>query len=150
MTHENARRVAQLIGLHRERWGIDRMAPCTIQWVTTALYALLGALDSLDNRNAFIELCILARSFSRQFPLGKGIMRMLQLTAKQMQLSLPEETDALFSEFAAENWSEKDREAFSSFYPHFQTVIRHGPTRPDDLALDKFLQKWDKLSISDP
>ncbi|OJJ05012.1 hypothetical protein ASPVEDRAFT_829340 [Aspergillus versicolor CBS 583.65] len=150
LTHENARRVAQLIGIHRERWGIDRMAPCTIQWVTTALYTLLGALDSLDNRNAFTELCILARSFSRQFPLGKGIMRMLQLTAKQMQLSLPEETDSLFSEFAAENWTEKDREAFSSFYPHFQTVIRNGPTRPDDLALDRFLEKWDKLTISDP
>ncbi|KAL4913090.1 hypothetical protein BDW62DRAFT_214528 [Aspergillus aurantiobrunneus] len=148
-THDNARRIAQLIAFHRENWGIDRMAPCTIQWVTTALYALLGALHSTDNRNAFTELCTLARKFSRQFPLGKGIMRMLQLTAKQMQVSLPEETDALFSAFAAESWSEKDREAFSSFYPHFETVIRHGPTRQDDVALDRFLQKWDKLTISD-
>ncbi|KAL4924602.1 Zn(II)2Cys6 transcription factor [Aspergillus undulatus] len=149
-THQNARRIAQLIVLHRERWGIDRMDPCTIQWVTTALYALLGSLGSVENRNAFTELSVLARALSRRFPLAKGIMRMLQLTANQMQVSLPEETDALFSAFAAESWSQKDREAFSSFYPHYETVIRNGPTRPDDVAMDHFLQKWDKLTISDP
>ncbi|KAL4785977.1 hypothetical protein BJX76DRAFT_322692 [Aspergillus varians] len=150
MTHKNARRSAQLIALHRERWGIDRMAPCTIQWVTTALYALLRELHSTDNRNAFTELCTLARAFSRQFPLGKGIMRMLQLTANQMRVSLPEETDGLFSAFAVENWSDKDRQAISSFYPHFATVMLNGPTRPDDLAMDRFLKKWDNLAISDP
>ncbi|KAL4948540.1 hypothetical protein BDW69DRAFT_91175 [Aspergillus filifer] len=149
-SHRNARRIAQLIALHRERWGIDRMDPCTIQWITTGLYCLLGSLDSLENRNAFIELSIIARALSRRFPLAKGIMRMLQLTANQMQVSLPEETNALFSAFAAESWSEKDREAFSSFYPHYQTVIRNGPTRPGDLAMDRFLMKWDNLSISDP
>ncbi|KAL2827809.1 hypothetical protein BDW59DRAFT_160117 [Aspergillus cavernicola] len=148
-THNNARRIAQLIGIHREGWGIDRMAPCTIQWVTTALYALLGALHSTENRNAFTELCIIARAFSRRFPLAKGIMRMIQLTAKQSQVSLPEETDALFSAFAAESWTEKDPETFSSFYPHFASVIQNGPTRREGVALDQFLQKWDKLTIAD-
>jgi hypothetical protein len=66
-----------------------------------------------------------------------------------MQVTLPEETDALFSSFAAETWSEKDREGFSSFYPHWGTVIRNGPTRQEDVVLDRFLQKWDKLTISD-
>ncbi|KAL4995319.1 hypothetical protein BDV10DRAFT_174901 [Aspergillus recurvatus] len=148
-TLDNARCIANLIVLHRQRWGIDRMAPCTIQWFTTALYALLGALDSAENRVAFTELCTTARAFSRRYPFAKGVMRMLQLTAKQMQLTLPEETDALFSSFSAETWSDKDREGFSSFYPHWETVIRNGPTRHDDVVLDRFLQKWDKLTISD-
>ncbi|KAL4735393.1 hypothetical protein BDV11DRAFT_196097 [Aspergillus similis] len=148
-TIESARCIANLIALHRKRWGIDRTAPCTIQWVTTALYALLGALDSDENRIAFTELCTTARAFSRRYPFAKGVMRMLQLTARQMQVTLPEETDALFSSFAAEAWSEKDREGFSSFYPHWGTVIRNGPTRQEDAALDRFLQKWDKLTISD-
>ncbi|KAL4974630.1 hypothetical protein BDW66DRAFT_161074 [Aspergillus desertorum] len=148
-TLESARCIANLIALHRQRWGIDRMAPCTIQWFTTALYALLGALDSAENRTAFTELCTTARTFSKRYPFAKGIMRMLQLTAKQMQVTLPEETDALFSSFSAETWSDKDREGFSSFYPHWETVIRNGPTRQDDVVLDRFLQKWDKLTISD-
>lgn len=149
-TITNARRIARLMGIHRERWGIDRVAACTIQWVTTALYTLLGALDSTENRNAFTELCILARAFSRRFPLAKGILRMIQLTAQQRHVSLPEETDALFTDFVAESWTEKDHEGFSSFYPHFGTVIENGPTRREDLALDRFLEKWDTLSISTP
>ncbi|KAL4900102.1 hypothetical protein BDW74DRAFT_188665 [Aspergillus multicolor] len=149
LSHRNARHCAQLIALHRQRWGIDCMAPCTIQWATIALSALLGALDSADNRIAFTELCTTARAFSRRYPLAKGILRMLQLTAKQMQVTLPEETDALFSSFAAEAWHEHDGEGFSSFYPHWETVIRNGPTRQDDDVLDRFLQKWDKLTISD-
>ncbi|KKK14586.1 hypothetical protein P175DRAFT_0443092 [Aspergillus ochraceoroseus IBT 24754] len=148
-THANARRIAHLISIHRNRWGIDRMAPCTLQWLTTSLFALLPALDSVENRNAFIELCILSRSFSRRFPLGKGIMRMLQLSASQMKVSLPEETGVLFSAFEAESWTEKDRQAFSSFYPHFASVIQHGPLRKDDVAMDRFLEKWDNLTISD-
>ncbi|RDW72688.1 Zn(II)2Cys6 transcription factor [Aspergillus mulundensis] len=148
-SHQNARHCAQLIAIHRQRWGIDCMAPCTIQWVTIALSALLGALDSAENRIAFTDLCTTARAFSRRYPIAKGIMRMLQLTAKQMQVTLPEETDALFSSFAAEAWHEHDGEGFSSFYPHWTTVIRHGPARQDDDVLDRFLQKWDKLTISD-
>ncbi|KAL6230509.1 hypothetical protein BDW75DRAFT_234337 [Aspergillus navahoensis] len=148
-TLDSARCIANLIALHRQRWGVDHMAPCTIQWVTTALYALLGALDSAENRTAFTELCTTARAFSRRYPFAKGIMRMLQLTARQMQVPLPEETDILFSSFSAETWRDKDREWFSSCYPHWETVIRNGPARQDDVVLDRFLQKWDKLTISD-
>ncbi|KAL5050973.1 hypothetical protein BDW71DRAFT_81063 [Aspergillus fruticulosus] len=148
-TLDSARCVANLIDLHRQRWGIDCMAPCTIQWFTTALYTLLGALDSAENRIAFTELCTTARAFSRRYPFAKGVMRMLQLTARQMQVTLPEETDALFNSFSTETWSDKDREGFSSFYPHWETVIRNGPTRQDDVVLDRFLQKCDKLTISD-
>ncbi|KAL4866709.1 hypothetical protein BDV12DRAFT_131236 [Aspergillus spectabilis] len=151
-TLANARRIAQLIGVHRERWGIDRMAPGTIHWVTTALFALIGALDSTETRTAFTDLASVSRAFSRRFPLGKGIMRMLQLTARQLEVSLPEETDVLFSSFAAESWSAKDREQFSSFYPHFQSVIQYGPTRPDEMSsygMDVYLQRFDSLKISD-
>ncbi|KAL5333306.1 hypothetical protein BJX70DRAFT_406335 [Aspergillus crustosus] len=151
-SHIHARRIAQLIDIHRERWGIDRMAPCTIQWVTTALFALIGALDSAENRTAFTELATLSRAFSRRFPLGKGIMRMLQITAREMKVSLLEETDALFSFFAAESWNDSDIERFSSFYPHFMSIIKNGPARPHEMAtygLDVYLQKFGTLQISD-
>ncbi|KAL4875398.1 hypothetical protein BJY04DRAFT_202129 [Aspergillus karnatakaensis] len=148
-TFADARRISYLIGIHRERWGIDRMAPCTIQWVTSALYALIGALDSPENRAAFIDLSTLSRAFSRRFPLGKGIMRMLQLTAQDMKVSLPEVTDVLFRSFAAESWSANDHDKFSSFYPHFQSVIKNGPGLGSGMVpMDQYLQ-MDKLKISE-
>ncbi|KAL2812016.1 hypothetical protein BJX63DRAFT_433018 [Aspergillus granulosus] len=148
-THLNARRITQLISIHRMRWGIDRMPPSTLQWITIGLFALLGALDSPANRTAFTELCTLLRAFSRRFPLAKGILRMLQLTAQNMDIVFPEETDVLFSAFTTETWTDKDRESFSSLYPHLMSVIKNGPTQRDDGSLDQFLQKWDNMAITD-
>jgi hypothetical protein len=125
------------------------MPPSTLQWITIGLFALIGALDSPENRTAFTELCTLSRAFSRRFPLAKGILRMLQLTAHHMNITFPEETDALFSSFAVENWTDRDRESFSSLYPHLMSVIKHGPARREDGSLDQFLQKWDNLSLED-
>ncbi|KAB8068205.1 hypothetical protein BDV29DRAFT_184942 [Aspergillus leporis] len=145
----NARRIAYILGIHREKWGIDRMAPSTVQWTSISLFTLLEALDAPENRKAFIELCIFARAISRRFALGKGIMRMIQVTASQAQVSLPEETDALFLDFETQTWRDKDSQAFSSFYPHFSTVIRQGKARETDISMDRFLEKWDGLSIGD-
>ncbi|PYI09547.1 hypothetical protein BO78DRAFT_394770 [Aspergillus sclerotiicarbonarius CBS 121057] len=144
----SARRVAALLGVHRDKWGIDRMAPSTIQWCSIGLFTLMESLDSIANRSAFIELCIIARAFSRRFPLAKGILRMIQLSANQMQVVLPEETDALFTDFETLAWKEKDAHEFSSFYPHFSSVVRQGPTRQGDVDMDQFLAKWDTLALS--
>ncbi|RAK95629.1 uncharacterized protein BO80DRAFT_439252 [Aspergillus ibericus CBS 121593] len=144
----SARQVAALLGVHRDKWGIDRMAPSTIQWCSIGLFTLMESLDSPANRNAFIELCIIARAFSRRFPLAKGILRMIQLSANQTQVVLPEETDALFTDFETLAWKERDAQEFSSFYPHFQSVVQQGPTRQGDVDLDQFLAKWDTLDLS--
>ncbi|KAH2847874.1 hypothetical protein KXW36_007523, partial [Aspergillus fumigatus] len=135
---ESALRIAGLIGIHRDKWGIGRMA--------------LDALDSPDTRNraAFIEMCIVARAFARRFPLAKGILRMIQLSANQMQVVLPAETDALFTDFETRSWEGKDRHTFSTFYPNFARVVRQGAAREEDVSMDRFLEKWDSLAISDP
>ncbi|KAE8397440.1 hypothetical protein BDV37DRAFT_289431 [Aspergillus pseudonomiae] len=140
-----ARRIAQILSIHREKWGIDRLAPSTVQWASIGLFTLLEALDSPENRKAFIELCIFARAMSRRFALAKGILRMIQVTAQQTEVSLPTETDALFLDFETQTWRERDSLSFSSFYPHFLTVIRQGKVRQSDVSMDLFLEKWDNL-----
>ncbi|KAH1430351.1 hypothetical protein KXX32_004046 [Aspergillus fumigatus] len=149
---ESALRIAGLIGIHRDKWGIGRMAPSTIQWLSIGMFTLLDALDSPDTRNraAFIEMCIVARAFARRFPLAKGILRMIQLSANQMQVVLPAETDALFTDFETRSWEGKDRQTFSTFYPNFARVVRQGAAREEDVSMDRFLEKWDSLAISDP
>ncbi|KAI3002245.1 transcriptional regulator family: Fungal Specific TF [Aspergillus niger] len=144
----SARRVAELLRVHRDKWGIDRMAPSTIQWCSIGMFTLMEALDSTDNRNAFVELCIIARAFSRRFPLAKGILRMIQLSATQTEVALPEETDALFTDFETLGWKQRDAKEFSSFYPHFSSVVQQGPARQGDVDMDQFLAKWDGLSLS--
>ncbi|PYH92151.1 hypothetical protein BO71DRAFT_400803 [Aspergillus ellipticus CBS 707.79] len=144
----SARRVATLLGIHRTNWGIDRMAPSTIQWCSVSLFTLLEALDTLENRNAFIEICVFARAFSRRWPLAKGILRMIQLSANHAQIGLPEETDVLFAEFESLAWKEHDAHEFSSFYPHFISAVQRGPARQGNGDMDRFLAKWDGLSIS--
>ncbi|KAH1630590.1 hypothetical protein KXX59_007076 [Aspergillus fumigatus] len=148
----HALRIAGLIGIHRDKWGIGRMAPSTIQWLSIGMFTLLDALDSPDTRNraAFIEMCIVARAFARRFPLAKGILRMIQLSANQMQVVLPAETDALFTDFETRSWEGKDRHTFSTFYPNFARVVRQGAAREEDVSMDRFLEKWDSLAISDP
>ncbi|KAL4890685.1 hypothetical protein BDV59DRAFT_183979 [Aspergillus ambiguus] len=144
-----ARRISSLLNIHRDKWGIDRMAPSTIQWVTIGLFTLLEELDDPHNRNAFVELCIIGRAFSRRFPFAKGTLRMVQVSARETKVSLPAETDALFTDFEAQSWRENDAQGFSSFYPHFSTVIRHGHERQEGDTMDQFLEKWDGLTLED-
>ncbi|RAL08504.1 C6 transcription factor [Aspergillus homomorphus CBS 101889] len=144
----SARQIVHLLGIHRAKWGIDRMSPSTIQWWSIGLFTLMESLDSRENRNAFVELSIIAGAFTRRVPLAKGILRMIQLSASQMQLVLPEETEALFTDFETLAWKESDAQEFSSFYPHFHTVVQHGSFRQPGVDLDQFLAKWDGLSIS--
>ncbi|PLB38625.1 uncharacterized protein BDW47DRAFT_131248 [Aspergillus candidus] len=144
-----ARRIAYLLGLHRERWGIDRMAPSTIQWISVSLFTLLEGLDQPENRNPFVEVLVLGRAFARRFALATGIMRMIQLSAEQMQVALPEETHALFVDFQTQTWGDRDANGFSSFYPHFLTVVQQPEARQTEASMDNFLGKWDNLNLKE-
>ncbi|KAF9887267.1 hypothetical protein FE257_010395 [Aspergillus nanangensis] len=142
-----AHRISHLLNIHREKWGIDRMAPSTIQWATTSLFILLEDLDDPVNRTTFVDLCIIARAFSRRFAFAKGTLRMVQVSASQMQVSLPKETDALFTDFETQAWREKDAQKFSSLYPHLPSLVSKG--RQEDDTMDHFLEKWDNLKLDD-
>lgn len=145
----SAREIATNIATHRRKWGIDRFPSPSIQWVSAGLFALLDGLDDPANRSAFIELCVVARSFSRRWPLAKAILRMIQLTAEQMGV-LPSEVEPLFLDFERKDWTMKDRETLSSSYPNFAAYYQPGAergSRADEEDMDAFLKKWDKLRL---
>ncbi|KAI9933769.1 hypothetical protein MW887_004841 [Aspergillus wentii] len=140
-----ARHVASLITIHRQRWGIDRMGTSTSHWVIVSLFALLEALDTQENRTAFITLCTVARSFAHRYPFGAGLLRMIQLNAAQSHITLPEETDALFADFEEETRGRTDPAQFSSLYPNFGAAVR--PDQASDTETDQFLERWDGLNL---
>lgn len=147
--HSCAREISSLIGIHRSKWGVDRMSLTRIQWVMRSLFALLGDLDNPCNRTAFIELCTVGRSFARNYMLPRGILRMIQITAHQMEAPLPSDVAALFRDFESESWERKDLEKLSSVYPNFATIYRPSNSA-EDHEMDRFLEKWDSLCIDWP
>lgn len=84
---------------------------------------------------------------SRRWMFGKGLMRLVQVTARHLGVTLPPETDVLFSDFESKIWSSQDREKLSSFYPNL--AVSAGAFQDDEKELDRFLEKWDGLSISE-
>lgn len=94
-----------------------------------SLFTLLEELDDPVHRSAFVELCIIGRAFSRKWILTKGILRMLQVSAKQNEIVLPAETNALFLDFEQQMWEKGDGERFSSLYPNPNSLAKSGGER---------------------
>ena len=125
-----ARHVARLFVIYRRQWGIERMHPSGIQCVAVSCFALFEGLEHPENGDALITLCIAARDFGRHFVLARGVLWMIQFFARQINIELPEEVDALFQEFEASGWMAEDPIQFNSLYLN---------------AMDQFLQKGDPV-----
>ncbi|GJP88302.1 C6 transcription factor [Aspergillus niger] len=143
----SARHIAGLMELHRSSWGIDMFPACYIHWIAVSMFTLMGQLDVLANQEAFINLCVAAKVASRRWPLARGTLRTVQITAKRLGVKLPPETDTLFLDFEKEIWGPKGRNGLSSLYPNFAVLT--GSLRNEAVEMDKFLEKEDSLEALD-
>ncbi|RDK41112.1 C6 transcription factor [Aspergillus phoenicis ATCC 13157] len=109
----------RLLRIYRAKWGIDYMCLTTVSCLSTALFTLLSELGDPGRKSVFAELCVVARACSRKWPIMKGLMRMLQLSARKNHVCLLPETHALFVDFEATIWERHDDERFKSIYPNF-------------------------------
>jgi hypothetical protein len=137
---------AALVDQQREVWGLDYMPPANIHCITVSMYTLLENLDDEESCDAFVTLSIAAEAASHRWALGKGMLRLVQLTAKQMKVLLPPETEALFSDFEAKLWRHQDRKALSSQYPHFTHSMKRGEV--DEIDMDTFLERFDDMQVT--
>ncbi|PYH80499.1 hypothetical protein BO82DRAFT_433285 [Aspergillus uvarum CBS 121591] len=116
------------------------------------LVAAAGASwnGSPDHRNAFTELCIIARTFARKWTFMKGILRMLHVSAQKDGVALPPETHALFVDFSDRVWGRAQRDRFRSLYPNPSSLAETGGDRSrEEAELSSFLEKWNTLEIRD-
>jgi hypothetical protein len=148
---ESALQITQMIRLYRLKWGIEFISGTAVYWVSIALFVLLDELENPSSRRAFIDLCSVAKVLSKQWFLMKSILRMLQITARQMHISLPPETDPLLQGFETSIWrQERDRRRLSSAFPNFslmfQRVTGVGGGLHDPIDLDRYLEKLDEVS----
>lgn len=94
----SAIRISQLLGVHRASWGISHISGNNIKWTTISQETLLEHLDDPTNREAFISLCTIAKSFARRWAYGEEMLRSVQATASHLGISLPCETHVLFED----------------------------------------------------
>lgn len=148
---ESALQIAKMINLYRAQWSIEFISGTAVYWVSIALFVLLGELEDPSSRRAFVELCSMARTLSKQWFLAKGILRMVQLTARRLQINLPPETEVFLKEFETDTWcQERERRRLSSAFPNlsllFQRVMSTGASLYDPMDLDQYLEKLDDCS----
>ncbi|KAJ5291801.1 hypothetical protein N7478_001052 [Penicillium angulare] len=141
----SARECGQLIDAHRDGWGFDRMSPVNVHWITVSMFTLLQDLENEASCKAFVNLSVGAKAFANRWPLGKAMLRLVQVTAKQMEVKLPSETDALFIDFETRIWNIEDRKLLSSQYPNFAHSMKRGQV--DEIEMDAFLAKFDDLYV---
>ncbi|EEA23431.1 conserved hypothetical protein [Talaromyces marneffei ATCC 18224] len=148
---ESAHQVAQMIRLYRSKWGIEFISGTAVYWLSIAFFVLLDELQDQSNHKAFIDLFSVAKVLSKQWFLMKGILRMLQLTARQMHISLPPETEPLLRDFETNMWrQESGRRKLSSAFPNFLLLFRRvtdeGGGLHNPIDLDQYLEKLDEVS----
>ncbi|EED20777.1 nitrogen assimilation transcription factor nirA, putative [Talaromyces stipitatus ATCC 10500] len=161
--------VRDLMNIYRSRWRRIEYQPVDyMQLTTVCLFTLLEDLTSPGSSQAFVDLSVIARSAARRFQLARGMFRLVQLTARQQNITLPEEAQPLYQEFEIEWIRAGGVEQFSSSYPNFSLSMRslaarnsppqdtgddndstkRGMDKRSDLSLsnaelDSFLRKWD-------
>lgn len=102
-----SRRISRLMRIHRSAWGIDRIPLSNIFWITTALLTLLDNLSDPQNRDAFSNLAVAAKAFSRRWVLGQAKLEQLQQRASDRGIALPDETGPLFSDLEFVAWRKR-------------------------------------------
>lgn len=142
-----------------------------MQLTTVCLFVLLEDLNAPGSSQAFVELLVIARSMARRFQLARGILRLVQLSAREQNIVLPDEAQQLYQEFELEWFRTGGAEQFSSSYPNFSLSMRSlaasnssPPDGSDDdgdsakqgndkrqgltlssAELDLFLKRWDDV-----
>ena len=148
----SALETAGLMDMLRRDWGLDSITVMMTQFVSVATFVLMEDLQSTASQAAFVELCVAARSFARRWALGKGMLRMVQQTAKEMQISLPEETAALFEDFESRAWNTTDRKDVGGGGASGSVAGAAAATKRDprfsEMVLDQLLDKWDDIMRS--
>jgi hypothetical protein len=126
-------RISELLEMIRQIWGADHFPVIIIQPATIAAFALFEDLEQRrDSQEAFYKLCIILRAASRRFRVNRGVLRLIEKTAKEKRISLPDGCDQLLADFN----TAMDLDGSVS-------------ATTEDIGLDYLLEKWDDLDLND-
>lgn len=107
----------------RSQWPVDCIPGTMTQYTSVAMFTLLENLHDAQSKQAFIESSIILRSLARRWQPAKGILRLIQLKAMEMDCALPVETQIIFREFEAELWKTEHSGGSVAFIQTLQTLL---------------------------
>ncbi|KAL9620805.1 MAG: hypothetical protein Q9160_004705 [Pyrenula sp. 1 TL-2023] len=143
-----ARKIATLDHLYAQLYGFRYLQLFMLQSTTVAAFRLLSDLEEPSSRAAFSVLCRTANASARLWPLSAGALRMVQQTAKEMDVDLPPESRRFFDDFESEIWSMQEVGKFSGDYPNF-LLASGGITETQPGGLAAVLSDLNQMSISE-
>lgn len=139
----SAHAVGKLMEVHENNWGFELMNFTNMRWIATALYTLMDDLSDTAGHTAFRELCMPAISMAKRWLIVRGMLRLVRIQAKLRGKTIPEDIRRALNDFERRYWRPEDQQQFRSCYPDFAASIREQDDHlPEDLELDKFLEKW--------
>lgn len=152
---------------YRSKWRrLEHLPVEYMQLTTVCLFTLLEDFEAPGSREAFVDLSLIAHAMARRFQLARGMLRLVQLTARHQNLELPEDVQQLYQDFETDWIRAGGAEKFSSSYPNFSLSLRSlaasssvqnstssvpccaGSDKEQELSassaeLDLFLERWD-------
>ncbi|KAB8336725.1 hypothetical protein FH972_021034 [Carpinus fangiana] len=135
-------RVSELAESLRTSWGAERMSTNDAHVVMLAMFALLdGTQQEEEQRRAFERLCRAALVAARIWVLAKGQLRLLQLTARHMNVRLPPVVEGWLGEFERNVWTRDDVARYSSMYLNYALLVQAEGASRGGLAMDALLRK---------
>lgn len=80
---ESAKGMSELLAIIRSQWPMPCMPLNCMHFSTVALFILFEDLDSKENSDTLVNVCICLRGLARRWVLAKGSLRLVQVTTRQ-------------------------------------------------------------------
>jgi hypothetical protein len=84
----SAREISHLMEIQCSTWGIQSFPSFGMEWVTSALFALLNDVDDPKSREALVNLFGTAALASRRWERGKDMLQAVRLAVEQRGMAL--------------------------------------------------------------
>jgi len=78
------------------------------------------------------------------------MLKMVQMTAQEMNVKIPTESSVFFEEFETEVWAKQDTSVFNADYPNFAIASGQSSSVPGPAGLSDLIKTWGKLSFESP
>ena len=82
--------------------------------------------------------------------IAKGMLRLVQIRARTMNIKLPENAVPIFDDFEKNIWKEGDNLRFSSLMPDLAAFFNDGDLDHTTLELDHILMATDLMHLNEP
>ncbi|KAB8336726.1 hypothetical protein FH972_021035 [Carpinus fangiana] len=137
-----ARKIAELHTECHRMYGPGHTPTVMMQTSSVAMLSLLSDFDDPESKQIFTELCRACFVQALRWPLTRAIFKMVESSAQDLNIALPDECVAIFHHFNSLPWDWQSKDAFRSDYPNLATAYNLGGGTFTVQRLPDLLPRW--------